>query len=68
MRRLRGELEAKKSHDMRHLVLLWPLCAALEPCDARPTSVEVEKWCARSCTMLLAFLRMRASFEAPKWG
>eukprot|EP00434_Breviolum_minutum_P031004 symbB.v1.2.027421.t1/scaffold2729.1/size72046/1 len=47
---------------------LLPLCLAQIPglsqtCDERPISEEVEKWCDRTCTRLLAFLRMRADFE-----
>eukprot|EP00438_Fugacium_kawagutii_P027185 Skav219557 [mRNA] locus=scaffold3801:21398:22018:+ [translate_table: standard] len=48
---------------------LWPLCLAQIPgleqkCDAKPISKKVEEWCDRTCTQLLAFLRMRAPFEA----
>lgn len=51
------------------LLLQLPLLLAQIPgldrtCDARPSSPEVEEWCQRSCTQLLAFLRMRAEFEA----
>eukprot|EP00435_Cladocopium_sp_Y103_P020752 s423_g5.t1 len=52
------------------LATLLPCCAIAQipgleqTCDARPISKKVEDWCDRSCTQLLAFLRMRADFEA----
>ncbi|CAJ1416316.1 unnamed protein product [Effrenium voratum] len=35
-----------------------------QKCDSRPIAPEVEEWCERSCTQLLAFLRMRAPFQS----
>ncbi|CAL1133446.1 unnamed protein product [Cladocopium goreaui] len=55
---------------VRSLAAFLPCCAKAQipgleqTCDARPISKKVEDWCDRSCTQLLAFLRMRADFEA----